>query len=39
MAVKTFNPQPTGNQAIDSNFKQLAEIINAIIIELQNLKK
>jgi hypothetical protein len=39
MAVKQFHPQPTGNEAMDANFKQLAEIIAAIIQELLNLKK
>jgi hypothetical protein len=39
MAVKQFRPQPTGNEAMDANFKQLAEIIAAIIQELLNLKK
>jgi len=38
MAVKQFNPQPTGNEAMDNNMKQLREIIAALIQELQNLK-
>jgi len=39
MAVKQFSPQPTGNEATDRNFKELREIIAALLIELQNLKK
>lgn len=38
MSIKTFTPQPTGNQAMDNNMKQIKEILDAIITAIQNLK-
>mgnify|MGYP001000298560 CR=1 FL=1 len=38
MAVKQFTPQITGNKPVDENFKQIREIIDAIIQEINKIK-
>lgn len=39
MAIKQFTPQPTGNEAMDANFKQLREIVDAIIQAIKKLQE